>query len=110
MEKYGYPGTSLVGLPTNEAAWWVIQHSADIGRYLPLIKQAGRQKELPFKLVATMQDRYLMRQGKEQLYGTQINCQQVTNQQTGQKGVDCYVWPIAQASQVNQRRKEAGFE
>jgi hypothetical protein len=110
VNQYGYPGTTLVGSPTDEAAWYVIQHSNDIALYFPLIEQAGHRKELPFKLVATMQDRLLMRQGKEQLYGTQIRCQQVENKQTGKKVLDCYVWPIANATSVNQRRRQAGFD
>ncbi|MBC8084517.1 MAG: hypothetical protein H7Z21_15070, partial [Hymenobacter sp.] len=27
LKQYGYPGKSLVGTPTNEAAWSVIQHA-----------------------------------------------------------------------------------
>lgn len=100
IKQYGYPGTRLVGSPTDEAAWYVIQHSEDIANYFPLIEKAGASKELPFNLVAMMQDRLLMSQGKEQLYGTQIWCE----------NSGCYVWPIANASQVNQRRKQAGFK
>lgn len=75
IKQYGYPGTRLVGSPTDEAAWYVIQHSEDIANYFPLIEKAGASKELPFNLVAMMQDRLLMSQGKEQLYGTQIWCE-----------------------------------
>ncbi|NIJ54565.1 DUF6624 domain-containing protein [Dyadobacter arcticus] len=100
IEQYGYPGTKLVGSPTNEAAWYVIQHSEDISEYFPLIEKAGKSKELPFDLVAMMQDRLLMGQGKEQLYGTQVRCE----------NSECYVWPIANPTQVNQRRKQAGFK
>lgn len=100
IKQYGYPGKRLVGIPTNESAWYVIQHSEDIEHYFPLIKQAGSRNELPFTLVAMMQDRLLMQQGKEQIYGTQVRCE----------GAGCYVWPIASPSQVNQRRKKAGFD
>lgn len=100
IKQYGYPGATLVGLPTNEAAWYVIQHSEDIAHYFPLIEQAGKRKELPFDLVAMMQDRLLMGKGKEQVYGTQVRCE----------NSECYVWPIANPAQVNQRRKQAGFK
>ncbi|MCZ6333785.1 hypothetical protein O5173_25875, partial [Escherichia coli] len=33
ISKYGYPGKTLVGEPTNQAAWYVIQHSTKIGKY-----------------------------------------------------------------------------
>jgi len=99
IKVYGYPGKTLVGVPTNVAAWHVIQHSEDISRYFPMIRQAGIQGELPFTFVATMEDRLLMQQGKEQIYGTQANCDES----------GCYVWPIGKPNQVNQRRKRAGF-
>lgn len=100
IKQYGYPGTKLVGSPTNKAAWYVIQHSENISEYFPLIEKAGRDRELPADLVATMQDRLLMNQGKEQVFGTQIRCE----------NSECYVWPISNPAQVNQRRKQAGFK
>jgi hypothetical protein len=101
LKQYGYPGKSLVGAPTNEAVWHVIQHNpATISQYLPLLKTAAQQGELPFYRYAMMLDRQLMGEGKEQLYGTQIRSY------NGQPG---FVWPIQNPAQVNQRRKQAGF-
>ena len=71
IQRYGYPGKTLVGAPANEAAFYVIQHSSSIPQYLPLIKQAADQGELPFRLYAMMLDRQLMHLGKPQVYGTQ---------------------------------------
>ena len=110
MKQYGYPGKSLVGEPTNEAAWYVIQHSDTIGKYLPLIKKAAEKGELPFYLYAQMLDRQLMREGKEQLYGTQAYSFLVLNIKTGRReGQPTFVWPIKDAAGVNERRKKAGF-
>jgi hypothetical protein len=101
LKQYGYPGKSLVGAPTNEAVWNVIQHNpATISQYLPLLKTAAQQGELPFYRYAMMLDRQLMGENKEQLYGTQICAY------NGQPG---FVWPIQNPAQVNQRRKQAGF-
>ncbi|UOQ72866.1 DUF6624 domain-containing protein [Hymenobacter cellulosilyticus] len=101
LKQYGYPGKTLVGTPTNEAVWHVIQHNpATIPQYLPLIKAAAEKGELPFSRYAMMLDRQLMTEGKEQLYGTQV---------TGYNGQPAFVWPIQNAAQVNQRRKQAGF-
>lgn len=72
LNQYGYPGKSLVGMPTNEAAWNVIQHSPKIAQYLSVIENAAKSDELPFNLYAIMLDRELMKQGKEQVYGSQI--------------------------------------
>ncbi len=60
IDKYGYPGKSMVGEPENEAAWFVIQHSATIEKYFPLIKNAGLEGELSMTKVAMMEDRMLM--------------------------------------------------
>lgn len=101
LQQYGYPGKSLVGAPTNEAAWHVIQHAPElIPRYLPLMKAAAETGELPFRLYATMLDRKLVFENKEQRYGTQAQ---------NFNGKAWFIWPIEQPAQVNQRRKQAGF-
>ncbi|MFC6225004.1 DUF6624 domain-containing protein [Hymenobacter artigasi] len=101
LTQYGYPGRSLVGIPTNEAAWYVIQHApALIPQYLPLMKAAAEAGELPFSRYATMLDRQLMFEGKEQVYGTQARSDPHNTY---------FIWPIQQPAQVNQRRKQAGF-
>ena len=110
LKQYGYPGKTLVGEPTNEAAWYVIQHSDAINRYLPLMKKAAEKGELPFYLYAQMLDRQLMREGKEQRYGTQAMGYNVLNPATGQREAQRpFVWPIRDAAGVNERRKKAGF-
>jgi len=106
FKKYGYPGKSLVGEPTNEAAWYVIQHSSKINQYMPMIKTAAEKHELPFSLYAKMLDRELMNEGKEQIYGTQAYCGQLKNG----KNMGCFIWPIKEAGGVNERRKKAGFD
>lgn len=101
LQQYGYPGKSLVGTPTNQAAWNVIQHAPKtIPQYLPLVKLAAEKGELPFNRYATMLDRQLMNKGKEQLYGTQV---------MGYNSQPPFVWPVQDPAQVNQRRKQAGF-
>lgn len=102
LKQYGYPGKSLVGTPTNEAAWYVIEHEpALIPQYLPMIKLAAEKGELPFFRYATMLDRQLMYEGNEQLYGTQAR---------NYNGQPPFIWPIQNPAQVNQRRKQAGFK
>ncbi|MBO2010659.1 DUF6624 domain-containing protein [Hymenobacter negativus] len=111
LKQYGYPGKTLVGEPTNEAAWYVIQHSDEIDRYLPLIKKAANKGELPFYFYAQMLDRQLMREGKEQLYGTQAMGYNVTNPATGRRESQRpFVWPIKDVAGVNTRRQKAGFK
>lgn len=109
IAQYGYPGKTLVGEPTNKAAWYVIQHSTKIGKYLPLIKEAGKKKEIPFTWVAMMEDRYLMQKDKEQIYGTQGKGE-ITKDQDGKQVFVNFVWPVKDPKNVNKRRKEAGFD
>ncbi|WP_269223673.1 DUF6624 domain-containing protein [Flavobacterium sp. IMCC34518] len=109
IAKQGYPGKTLVGEPTNEVAWIVIQHSNKIANYFPVIQEAGASNEIPFTKVAMMQDRMLMYEGKEQLYGTQVSGQYILNVTTGKKEFWYCVWPILNAESVNDLRKEAGF-
>ncbi|OCK51838.1 hypothetical protein BA768_15120 [Chryseobacterium sp. CBo1] len=109
IAQYGYPGKTLVGEPTNQAAWYVIQHSTKIGKYLPLIKEAGKKKEIPFTWVAMMEDRYLMNENKEQIYGTQGKGE-MTKDKDGKQIFINFVWPVKDLKNVNKRRKEAGFD
>lgn len=110
IKQYGYPGKSLVGEKTNEAAFYVIQHSKRIDKYLPDIKKAAEKKELPFNLYAMMINRSLMYHGKEQIYGTQGKDLGVHNTKNGTKEYIAIIWPIKDPSNVNMRRKKAGFE
>jgi hypothetical protein len=109
IAKYGYPGKTLVGEPTNEAAWYVIQHSKKIADYFQIIQEAGSSNEIPFVKVAMMQDRLLMQQGKEQLYGTQVSGNYIINATTGKKEFWYCVWPILNPNGVNEMRNDAGF-
>ncbi|WP_304067852.1 DUF6624 domain-containing protein [Pedobacter glucosidilyticus] len=110
ISKYGYPGKSLVGQPTNTAAFLVIQHSPNIKKYYSLIEKAGKNKEIPFTDVAMMLDRKLIEEKKPQIYGTQLEGKFIINKQTGKKEQVIYVLPIKNAEKVNNRRKKAGFE
>lgn len=110
IEKYGYPGKSLVGTPSNEAAFYIIQHSSVIDRYLPLLKEAAEKNELAFRLYAMMLDRSLMFQQKEQEYGTQGSGFEVIDPVSKEKKFTMIIWPIRDPQNVNERRKAAGFE
>lgn len=102
---HGYPGATLVGSPTNEVAWYVVQHSDQIEKHFELIKDAGKASEIPMYLVAKMQDRLLINQGKKQLYGTQASCEPNSDGE-----VICSLHPIKNHLFVNARRRNAGFD
>ncbi|WP_034259142.1 BT_3928 family protein [Aequorivita capsosiphonis] len=107
VEKYfiekGYPGKSVVGAESSLVAWNVLQHNPDkIPLYLPLVKKAATDGEIPKTSAAMMEDRYLMMEGKPQVYGTQ------GMSYDDERG--SFIWPIENAEAVNERRAEAGFE
>jgi hypothetical protein len=110
VKQYGYPGESLVGSPTNEAVFYVIQHSEKIDQYLPLVERAAKEKQLPFRLYAMMLDRSLMQNEKEQIYGTQASGFSAINKDTKKAEWTWIIWPISDPANVNKRRKEAGFD
>lgn len=105
IDKYGYPGVKLVGEKTNETAFYVIQHSNKIEKFLSIVKKAGQENELTLTLVAMMEDRFLMEQGKEQIYGTQL-----CNGCLKNGDMSIVVWPIKDLENVNKRRIQAGFK
>lgn len=106
LKKHGYPGKTLVGKKSSEAAWLIIQHSTKIDQYLPIIKKAANAGELNFNLYAMMLDRDLMNKNKEQIYGSQ--CTMRTIKASGKN--EWIIWPIKNPAHINQRRKAAGFE
>lgn len=105
IKIYGYPGLTLVGTPTNEYAWYIIQHSDKIDSYLKIIKQAGKQHEIPMYLVAKMIDRSKLQKGKKQIFGTQGK-----TILTNDSNVTSFIWPIRNPRNVNKRRSKAGFK
>jgi hypothetical protein len=109
IEQYGYPGKTLVGTPTNEVAFQVLQASTRLPQYLPLLEQVAQQGEVPFRLYALMLDRHLMREGRAQVYGTQGRGYAAVDPATGQVEWKMFIWPVADPAHVNDRRKQAGF-
>lgn len=113
ISKYGYPSKEIVGNDLSNVVWLVIQHSdlKTIEKYFPLIKKANKKGDLENKYVALMQDRMLMYQGKEQIYGTQIAGRIFFNPKTNEElGFKYFIWPLKDKSKVNEMRKSVGFK
>ncbi|GHC55693.1 BT_3928 family protein [Ulvibacter litoralis] len=99
----GYPGKSVVGEESSLAAWYVLQHNPDkIETYLPLIKKAAEAGEISKRSAAMMEDRYLMNEGKPQIYGTQG--------MTFDDERGSFIWPIENPETVNERRAAVGYD
>ena len=99
ITEYGYPGRSVVGELSKDAAAAIIMHSNSIDKYIVQVKEAAERDELTYTIAATMEDLYLMNKGEDQIYGTQ----------TAYVDEKYVIWPIKDVETVNVRRKEAGF-
>lgn len=105
IKEYGYPGKSLVGEPANKTVFYVIQHSDEIDKYLPIIRKAEKSGDIASHSLALMEDRSLMNQGREQIYGTQIKGQ------ANKYGEWIYfLWPIKNVDSINIWRRQVGIE
>ena len=77
IERFGWPGNSLVGEEGATAAWLVLQHA--IGnpdlqrRCLPLLEKAVESNDIPAYQFACLADRICVFEGRPQRYGTQFD-------------------------------------
>jgi len=103
IAQFGWPGKSVVGDQAALAAFLVLQY-ADLTtqeKYLPLVKAAADKGDIEPMHLAMLQDRVLMRQGKPQIYGTQL----WNDPSTGQLGL----YQIEDSAGVDLRREEVGL-
>ena len=103
VQTYGWPGKSFVGPRGNNTCFLVIQHadSATQVRYFPIIKRSVESGESSALSLAMLEDRILMRQGKKQIYGSQVVFDA--------KGAPMF-HPIEDEIHVNERRKAVGMQ
>jgi len=72
IKKYGFPTISNVGLHAQFSAFLIIQHSDIQEKYYLLAKNAYEQNDYHPACYALLTDRWLIQNGKQQRYGTQI--------------------------------------
>ena len=103
IEEKGWVGRSMVGGKANMTLWLVIQHAPleTQEKYLPMLKESVKKGESSGSHLALLEDRIQMRNGKPQIYGSQITRDEKTGENT--------VYEIKDSEYVNQRRKEVGL-
>ncbi len=103
IEQKGWPGVNLVGDEGNLAAFLILQHSSTPvqKKYIQLVEHSVKQGFTPKYLYAYLIDRILIRDGKPQKYGTQLEF----NSQTGRYEVML----IESAEKVNGLRRAIGL-
>lgn len=101
LDQYGWPTATEVTEYAAAGAALIINHASHELRtkYFPLLKQAFEKGEAQPLRYAKMQDRLLVEEGKEQLYGTQIRFENLVKKP----------YPIKEPEYVDKRRAEIGL-
>lgn len=104
VAEHGWPGKSMVGDDGASAAWMILQHAIsrpDLQRKgLEWVHEAAARGEIEQALVAMLEDRIRVFEGRQQLYGTQFDWDE-----TGQMSPE----PIEDPENVNERRRAVGL-
>lgn len=103
LDKHGWVGADKVGGQANQTLFLVIQH-ADLAtqqQYLPMMREAVVNKKASGSNLALLEDRIALREGRKQMYGSQIG----RNKETGMY----YVLPLEDPDNVDKRRAEVGL-
>lgn len=102
LDKYGWLGVDEIGSQGNSTLFLVIQHS-DIKvqeKYLPMMRVAVKDNRANSAQLALLEDRVALRQGKLQIYGSQIG-----------QDKDGHLWvsPLEDPDNVDKRRAKMGL-
>lgn len=103
LDTYGWAGPDVVGGRGSTTLFLVIQHAdqATQEKYLPMMREAVKNGKAQGSSLALLEDRVALRQGKKQIYGSQIGRDQKTKAY--------YVSPLEDPDNVDKRRAEVGL-
>jgi hypothetical protein len=103
VEQFGWPGASMVGDQAATAAFLILQHADYVyqKKYLALVKEEAAKGEISPAHAAMLEDRVLMHEGKNQIYGTQLQRDPVTG--------ELWLYPVEDEINVDKRRAEVGL-
>jgi len=103
LADYGWPTISMVGEQGSHDFWILIQHMDKDPllqkESLKLMKKAMKEQEASHSDLAYLEDRILIAEGQEQLYGTQFKIE---------KG-KLKMSPTIDISRLNERREKVGL-
>lgn len=112
FDNYGYLWEEEIGVDGTHYAWLLVQHAdydlAFQQAYLQQMRLAidnGKVKANK-KDFAYLYDRVQRNLGKPQLYGTQVNYQVITDEDSGEKEVKISPYDVEQPQALNARREE----
>jgi hypothetical protein len=104
LDERGWVGPEVVGLEANSALFLVIQHAdpATQQKYLPMMREAVKTKKAQGSELALLEDRVALREGRPQIYGSQIGRDNATG--------DYFVDALADPDHVDERRASVGLQ
>ena len=104
LDTYGWPTREMIGERGNWTICNVIQHADNSVRveYLPLMRQAVKDKKLEARFLVRAEDRIATERGDLQLYGGQMKYYPETQSMN--------VWPVYDPANIDKRRAEIGLE
>jgi hypothetical protein len=104
LDKHGWLGPEIIGEQGNSTLFLVIQHAniTTQQKYLPMMREAVKKGNARPSSLALLEDRVLLRTGKNQIYGSQIGIDSNTNLN--------YVLPLDDPDNVDKRRAEVGLQ
>jgi hypothetical protein len=103
LDERGWLGPDVIGKQGSSCLFLVIQHS-DIKvqeKYLPMMRDAVAKKKASASSLALLEDRVALRQGKKQIYGSQVSRRP--------NGGEHYVLPLEDPDNVDKRRAGVGL-
>lgn len=103
LDERGWLGTEIIGEQGNSTLFLVIQHSnlETQVKYLPMMREAVSNGNANASSLALLEDRVALRQGKRQIYGSQIARVVATG--------EFFVSPLIDPENVDIRRAEVGL-
>ncbi|KQX08882.1 DUF6624 domain-containing protein [Flavobacterium sp. Root420] len=103
LDEKGWVGKDVVGSQANQTLFLVIQHG-DLKtqqKYLPMMREAVKKGSAKASSLALLEDRIALREGRKQIYGSQIATNSITKKS--------FVSPLEDPDNVDKRRAEAGL-
>ncbi|MFK8061265.1 MAG: DUF6624 domain-containing protein [Polaribacter sp.] len=103
LDTYGWLGEDIIGKNGNLTLFLGIQHAklSVQEKYLPMLREAVKNKNAKPSQLALLEDRVAMRNGKKQIYGSQTKI----DDKTGKN----YFAPIKDPENVDIRRAKVGL-
>jgi len=104
LDVNGWLGEDEIGSQGNSTLFLVIQHADQTTqeKYLPMMRTAVKNGKADANSLALLEDRVALRQGKRQIYGSQIGQDPNTKLY--------YVLPLEDPDNVDKRRFEVGLQ